>query len=156
MAVSDFELKQIIVHEAQTPATDIHVLLSGIARLIGISPSGGRGSLAVRARGVLFHICGLRPELKQRFWWEAASRSRVGVLALEHFLAVVSSSNPANTAQVLNELYGRAVSMFGRYPGWSGRNLRRRVGSPCWSWPRRLASRRHAAICSESRFPPAS
>jgi CRP-like cAMP-binding protein len=120
----DFEPHQVLVREAQRPPEEAHILLSGLARLVGAASGGRRFTAAIVSRGPLFHLTALRPELECRFSWEAMSRGRSGAIGLERLVAIVGGGE---LAAVLGALYGRAASLFGRYPGFASLDLRRRV-----------------------------
>jgi CRP-like cAMP-binding protein len=128
MTFNDFEQKETIVREAQS-ASQVYVLVSGIARLLGIDTSGRRFAVSVISRGFLFNPPLLRSEIDQRFIWDAISRSRVGWIGLDRFISILSSGNSDNVSGVLSQLFGRASGLFGRYPGFLNLNLRQRVAA---------------------------
>lgn len=128
MTFNDFEQKETIVREAQS-ASQVYVLVSGIARLLGIDATGRRFAVSVISRGFLFNPPLLRPEIDQRFIWDAISRSRVGWIGLDRFISILSSGNSDNVSGAMSQLFGRASGLFGRYPGFLNLNLRQRVAA---------------------------
>jgi CRP-like cAMP-binding protein len=128
MTFNDFEQKETIVREAQT-SSHVYVLVSGIARLLGIDTSGRRFVVSMISRGLMFNAPRLRPEIDQRFIWDALSRSRVGWIGIDRFIAIVSSGNSDDLSGVLGQLFGRCTGLFGRYPGFLSLDLRQRVAA---------------------------
>jgi CRP-like cAMP-binding protein len=127
IAVSDFEREQVICSEARSDSGEVRMLLSGIARLVGVDSRGDECLIAVISRGFLFNFHRLRGELGLRLRWETLSCSRVGVISLNEFLKVLCLGNPAENDKILSELFGRAASLFGRYSGFFNLRLRQRI-----------------------------
>ncbi|HJU28865.1 MAG TPA: Crp/Fnr family transcriptional regulator, partial [Candidatus Binataceae bacterium] len=114
--------------EAQS-SSQVYVLLSGIARLLGIDTSGRRFAVSLISRGLMFSPPQLRPEIDQRFIWDALSHSRVGSIGIDRFISIISGGDPDNIAATLSQLFGRSSGVFVRYPGFLNLDLRRRVAA---------------------------
>jgi CRP/FNR family transcriptional regulator, cyclic AMP receptor protein len=123
----EFEPKEVVVRGGAAFAERVHVLLSGTARLAALSPDGRCFSVAMISRGLMYRPPEVRIELRYDLRWEAVSRCYVGTLRLDHFLAIISSSNVEDMGRILSELFGRGGGLLGRYPGFLNLDLRRRV-----------------------------
>lgn len=128
MTFHDFEQREIIVREAQS-STAVYVLLSGIARLLGIDTRGRRFAMSMISRGLMFNPPLLRPELDQRFIWDAMSHSRVGSIGMDRFIPILAGGNPDSIAATLGQLFGQSSGISMRYPGFLNLDLRQRVAA---------------------------
>jgi len=142
MTFNDFEQKETILRDDQ-PASQVYVLVSGIARLLGIDRNGRRFAISLISRGFLFNPPLLRSEIDQRFIWDAISRSRVGWIGLDRFISILSlsSGNSDNVSGVLRQLFGSASGLFVRYPGFLNLNLRQRVAAALLELSEEIAAR---------------
>lgn len=128
MTFHDFEQKEVIVREAQS-STQVDVLLSGIARLLGIDTRGRPFAVSLMSRGLMYNPPRLRPEIDYRFIWDALSHSRVGTVAMDRFIPILSGGGAEDIKATLAQLFGRSSGLFARYPGFLNLDLRQRVAA---------------------------
>ena len=128
MVFHEFAQKEVIVREAQS-SSQVDVLVSGMARLLGIGANGRRLTISLISRGLMFSPPRLRSELDQHFIWEALSHSRVGSVGTDRFVSIISSGSSEHVSSTLSHLFGGSTGLFARYPGFLNLDLRQRVAA---------------------------
>lgn len=141
MSLCEYERHQTIHEDSLTTVNDVHLLLSGIAQLVSYNALGKSTVIAMISPGLMFKAPMLPRELRHRFVWTAFSRAKVGTLPLERFVSIICAGSPGELANIMSMVFGTAGQLFGRYPGFSRIDLRRRLAMAMLELSIRLGSR---------------
>jgi len=126
MTSRNVQHKGLIFEERGVLSLDTHILLTGTAELSHVNGSRPR-VVAILSPGVIFRMPLMARGIDHNFQWTALNDCRVSQLTTNNFISISLGIPPADFMRVADSINPRWGSLIGRYPGFLGLNLQRRV-----------------------------
>ena len=126
MTSRNVQHKGLIFEERGVLSLDTHILLTGTAELSHVNGSRPR-VVAILSPGVIFRMPLMARGIDHNFQWTALNDCRVSQLTTNNFISISLGIPQTDFQRVADSINPRWGSLIGRYPGFLGLNLQRRV-----------------------------